>query len=136
MLLFPISVEGIAESGLLMQTRIPNPERPEEMQILNQFVHLSIQEFLAMQGLLQEHPGKVKKVLQQLSRTGQFNMALLFLFGLAFDKRKSSFRHMPDSSRKLPSAKKDLTKLLLDNIGVSSNFLSKWSLFVLILKKE
>ena len=73
------------ETGSLMHTLIEDPENPGKFQTLKQFNHLSIQEFLAMLGLVSEKVKHLKASVKQLSISEQFNMALLFLYGLAFD---------------------------------------------------
>ena len=73
------------ETGLLTSTCIEDPEQPGKTQTLNQFIHLSIQEFLAMLKLIPKDGKYLGKKLKKLSGSEQFNMALLFLYGLAFD---------------------------------------------------
>ena len=76
-------------SGLLMQTEIPDPENQHKRQVLSQFVHLSIQEFLAMAGLLTQSLKQVRHIVGQLAKSEQFNMALLFLYGMAFNENET-----------------------------------------------
>ena len=81
-----ISDSNIEKTGLLLTTSIQDPEDPEQTRVLSQFVHLSIQEYLAMLGLLTKEDDHFKNIVKQLSRSQQFNMALLFLYGIAFDE--------------------------------------------------
>ena len=61
-----------------------------------EFVHLSMQELLAMCELLKRDPDHVKKTLTTLCRSEQFNMALLFLYGLAFDDRNKTIQSLSE----------------------------------------
>ena len=76
-------------SGLLVQTEIQDPEKEGSKRVLSQFIHLSIQEFLAMVGLLKLHPDKVQQVFSELCRADSFSMATVFIFGLAFNEDKT-----------------------------------------------
>ena len=77
-----------------MQTEVPDPQAEGNVRVLSQFEHLSIQEFLAMAGLLLHSPEQVKKTLKQLSQSEQFGMAFLFLYGLAFNKQDGAVREI------------------------------------------
>ena len=74
-------------SGLFLQTKVPDLGNGQKNKVLGEFIHLSIQEFLAMLGLLTQRPGSIKEALKTLKTSGQFNMALLFLYGFAFDNK-------------------------------------------------
>ena len=70
-----------------METQLEDIEKSGSTKTLTQFAHLSIQEFLAMSGILGETLEDVEKHVRKLSMSEQYNMALLFLYGLAFDDR-------------------------------------------------
>ena len=105
--------------GLLMQTQILDPEN-NESQVQSQFAHLSIQEYLAMSGLLTESADRIKTSMSRFSKSEQYNMALLFLYGLAFDKERGSIiskvqltiNHSAEQTEKFQ-------KVLLDSVTVS-----------------
>ena len=78
-----------------MQTEIRNPERPESTQVQSQFIHLSVQEYLAMCGLIQESPERVREVVTRLCRSEQYNMSLLFLYGMVFDEDVGQIGNLP-----------------------------------------
>ena len=104
------------QTGLLMDTNYEDPHRPGQITVLSQFVHLSIQEFLAMIGVIKSKGDGIEMVIKQLCRSQQFNMALVFLYGLAFDE--SIPGHLPfcdlcDTSH--------TRKVLLDLVSVSIN---------------
>ena len=87
-------MEKVGNTGLLLQTEIPDPENQNENEVLSQFVHLSIQEFLAMVALLNREPTYASQVLTELFETDHFNMARLFVCGLAFSKDSNVVRKM------------------------------------------
>ena len=117
------SVPKLQNVGLLMETDVVSPDQPQDKKILWQFVHLSLQEFLAMAGLLNESPEKIAPVLTrtmtQLSRTGQYNMALLFLYGMAFDEGNSPITNISKAVNQSSTHQRDVRQILLDNVGVS-----------------
>ena len=106
-------------SGLLMQTQASGISE-EEPQVLSQFVHLSIQEFLAMAGLLKESPDQVRKTLKRLAKSEQFNMALLFLYGLAFNSNNETVREISTAVGGQLPQRKELQQLLLEAVGVGN----------------
>ena len=81
-ILYAVLVNDMRTTGLVMDTLTGDPKGSEQ-----QFVHPSIQDFLAMRGLLAEDDGNIKNVLKQLFSSQRFDTALLFLYGLAFDER-------------------------------------------------
>ena len=104
-----------------MQTQVSSAEpSKKEPEVLSQFLHLSIQEFLAMAGLLKETPDKVSQTLTQLTKSEQFNMALLFLYGLAFSSDSETIRGISDAVGRTFAQRKELQQLLLEAVGVSS----------------
>ena len=90
----------------------------KEPQFLSQFIHLSIQEFLAMAGLLRECPDKVKHTLTQLTGSGQFNMTLLFLYGLAFDSGNGTISKISNAIGGQLEQRKVLQDLLIERVTV------------------
>ena len=109
-----------------MQTEIPDPEETKENQVLSQFVHLTIQEFLAMVGLLKESPHQVSNTLREFSKTEQFNMALLFLYGFAFNTDNETIKAISSAVGGLSDQKEEIQKVLLQAVGVSSNIDVYW----------
>ena len=106
-------------SGLLMQTQVFTSGMSEkEPQVLSQFVHLNIQEFLAMAGLLKESPDQVRKTLTQLTKSEQVNMALLFLYGLAFNSDDETVRDISTAVGGQLPQRKELHQLLLEAVKV------------------
>ena len=105
-------------SGLLMETETQNPENPVEKRVLTQFVHLSIQECLAMAGLLQEPHEKVKDTIRQLAGSQQYNMALLFVYGLAFDVDDGPISELASVMKGLSENRIQMKEVLLKEVGV------------------
>ena len=97
-----------------MDTHYEDPLEKGQTKVQSQFVHLSIQEFMAMMGLVNSEPDRIKSVVDRLSSSQQFNMALLFLYGIVFDK---------STTERLPSGKVDqpikTRQLLFDRLDVS-----------------
>ena len=106
-------------SGLLMQTEIPDPENQHKRQVLSQFVHLSIQEFLAMAGLLTQSLEQVRDIVGQLAKSEQFNMALLFLYGMAFNENET-IKKISAEVCGSQVQKNDIKEVLLELVVVSS----------------
>ena len=82
-----ISQEGMTEakrSGLLTYSRFKDPENPHCQKLQAQFIHLSIQEFLAAAKMVA--PGDDSEQEIKLFKSGQFNLTDVFAFGLAFDR--------------------------------------------------
>ena len=77
-----------------MQTEIKDPQNPDSVQVLSQFAHLSIQELLAMAGLLKQSSEHIEVTVKQLCSSEQFNMALLFLYGLAFNNTNETIQKL------------------------------------------
>ena len=107
-------------AGLLMQTEMPDPEQRKGNEVLSQFVHLSIQEFLAMAGLLKKDPVQIKEIVGRLSKSEQFNMSLLFLYGLAFNKENGTIKNISTAVIGTSETRKDIKKVLQDSVVVSS----------------
>ena len=105
--------------GLLMETQIQDPTDPEEKKVLSQFVHLSIQEVLAMVGLMNKSIDEIKTVVKQFAKSQQFNMALLFLYGLVFDTSNEYSKKLFPSSVVESSLRKAIKPVLLDLLNVS-----------------
>ena len=104
-----------------MQTKVSSSGISEnEPQVLSQFVHLSIQELLAMAGLLKESPNQVKQTLTQLTKSGQFNMALLFLYGLAFNSNNETVREISTAVGGQLAQREELQQILLEAVGVGN----------------
>ena len=55
-------------------------------QLYGQFLHLSIQEMLAVAAILQTEGHSLETAIAGMAKTGRFNMAQLFLMGLALDR--------------------------------------------------
>ena len=85
--------------GLLVETDIDDPDNPGRNDIFSQFVHLSIQEMLAMVGLLTQDQEKVQKALSRLCKSEQFNMALLFLYGVTFNQENAIIKKISTTIR-------------------------------------
>ena len=122
-----ISESHIKGTGLLMNTHIKDPENPEQTRVLSQFVHLSIQEYLAMLGLLMctEDDDHVQKVLEQLSGSQQFNMALLFLYGIAFEEGGMGKMLFPSSEGIQPPSIDSKRRILTQMASVSINIIAR-----------
>ena len=103
-----------------METEIRNAEHPEETQVQSQFVHLSIQEFLAMGGLIEDRPERVKDTVLRFAQSGQFNMALLFLYGLMFDRTDETIQNITNALATGARTRGEAEKLLLDATLVSA----------------
>ena len=101
-----------------MQTEIPDPENQHERQVLSQFVHLSIQEFLAMAGLLKQSLEQVRDVVGLLAKSEQFNMALLFLYGMAFNENET-IKKISAEVCGSQVQKNDIKEVLLELVVVS-----------------
>ena len=83
-----ISHEGMREakqSGLLTYSKCKDPENPHRQKLQAQFIHLSVQEFLAAARMVVPGAEWTEQEFK-LSKPGQFNMRNIFAFGLAFDK--------------------------------------------------
>ena len=104
--------------GLLMQTQILDPEN-NESQVQSQFAHLSIQEYLAMSGLLTESADRIKSSMSRFSKSEQYNMALLFLYGLAFDEERGSISEVQVTISHSAEQTEKFQKVLLDSVTVS-----------------
>ena len=71
-----------------------------------------------MAGLLNKKPDKVKKKLTQLTKSGQFNMALLFLYGLAFNSDSETVRVISAAVGGQLPQRKELQQFLLEAVDV------------------
>ena len=108
--------------GLLMQTEVANPDKPGETDVLSQFLHLSIQEFLAMAGLLKQDLSTLRDSMTWLVASEQFNMALLFIYGLAFNESNDAVRKISDAvtgKSEKPERVQDILKqvLMVSDLG-------------------
>ena len=75
--LTPLDLESIKKGGIL---HIKEMKTGKRMSIIAEFLHLSIQEMLAVAHLLL-NPLPSKESVMELFSGGQFNMALMYLFG-------------------------------------------------------
>ena len=80
--LSPIELDLIRKTGLL---QIKDFVVGQRKSISAEFMHLTTQEMLAVTYLL-SRPVSSKEILENVFSAGQFNMALLYLFGLQYDK--------------------------------------------------
>ena len=99
-----------------MQTRISDSEGAGNDQVLSQFIHLSIQEFMAV-------TGQVRRAVKDLSKSGQFNMALLFLYGLAFNTGNETIMALSMAISGSVDQWEEMKKVLCDSISVSIIYL-------------
>ena len=114
-----VTVHEMRKIGLLMDTDITVPGEQGGGKVLSQFVHLSIQEFLAMAGLLKESPDKVRELIQEFGRSEQFNMALLFLYGLVYNDDNDSIRRLSTAVVDDSYLRREKKKALLEGVAVS-----------------
>ena len=105
--------------GLLMETDIQDPDDQTKIVTLSQFVHLSIQEFLAMAGLLKEDLEVLQNTLKRLCASEQLTMALLFLYGLAFNEENSVIKNISMAEDNPSAQKADVLHALTAGITVS-----------------
>ena len=108
-----------------MDTHIQDPKDPKQTRVLSQFVHLSIQEFLAMGGLWTKDDGRMKDVVTQLSGSQQFNMALLFLYGIAFDESEMNKMVSSSSGRVESQHIEDKRQILTTIASVSMDMMAR-----------
>ena len=113
-----ISQEGMREakqSGLLTYSKYKDPENPHHQKLQAQFIHLSVQEFLAAARMIGPR-GNVSEQELYLFESGQFNMAYIFAFGLAFDKTDMNVKDIQYASIKqepcLPLMKETVDQML------------------------
>ena len=99
-----------------METTFQDPDDKKNVISQSQFVHLSIQEYLAMVGLLQEGSERIGSLVKRLCKSGQFNMALLFLYGLAFDCDDPTMESMFPRANKVSQ---ETTSVLMNEVDVS-----------------
>ena len=91
-----ISQEGMRaakQSGLLTYSKYKDPENPHRQKLQAQFIHLSIQEFLAAARMTNPSCNASEQKLN-LFRSGQFNMTDVFAFGLAFNETDMNAKHI------------------------------------------
>ena len=116
---FVFLVHTARQSGIFLQTEVSGPNTSDQKQVLGEFVHLSIQEFMAMIGLLVQSPEEVREALKMLSSSGQFNMALLFLYGFAFDTGSEALKELCKAMGVQIEVGAELRSILKENIKVS-----------------
>ena len=83
-----ISQEGMRaarQSGLLTYSKHRDPQNPSHQRLQVQFIHLSVQEFLAAAKMVALE-GEGAKTSFKFSKSGHFRMRNIFAFGLVFDK--------------------------------------------------
>ena len=105
--------------GLLMETHIRSPSDPKQETILSQFVHLSIQEFLAMAGLLHNDVATIQNSLRKLMKSDQFDMALLFLYGLALNGNDDTIKSVSTFEVETSLHEEKVLNILLEGVDVS-----------------
>ena len=81
--LSPLELDLIRKTGLL---QIKDFTIGQRNSISTEFMHLTTQELLAVAYLLSRTVAS-KAILENIFSEGQFNMALLYLFGIQFDKK-------------------------------------------------
>ena len=82
------------EIGLLMDTQVPGGDTEGGCRTLSQFVHLSIQEFLAMIELLKANRKTIKEEVSRFSKSQQFDMTMTFLYGIAFNNEDRNIKYI------------------------------------------
>ena len=100
-----ISQEGMREakqSGLLTYSKYKDPENPHCQKLQAQFIHLSVQEFLAAARMIDPSCNASEQKLH-LFESGQFNMTDLFAFGLAFDETNMNVKDIQNVINKQKS---------------------------------
>ena len=102
-----------------METDLPDPEEPNGSKVVSQFVHLSIQEFMAMSSLLTQDRQKIDEVLKERSKSGHFNMALLFLYGLAFNEENGPIKLISTNVTGDAVTRQETKNALLEGVKVS-----------------
>ena len=100
------------------KNRLGDPEGAGNAQVLSQSIHLSFQELLAMAGLLKETPEQVRRTLAELTKGEQFNMALLFLYRLAFSSDNVTIRIISTVIGGQSAKMKKMWEVLLEAVGV------------------
>ena len=83
-----ISQEGMREakqSGLLTYSKCKDPENPHRQKLQAQFIHLSIQEFLAAAKMVVSRVDLREQEIKSLA-SGFLDMKDIFAFGLVFDE--------------------------------------------------
>ena len=80
--LTPPDLESVKKGGIL---QIKETKTGKRNGILAEFLHLTMQEILAVAHLLSK-PLPSKEVIRNLFSNNQFNMALMYMFGLQYDK--------------------------------------------------
>ena len=103
-----------------MQTKISDLEGAGDDQVLSQFTNVFIQDFLAMVGLLKQRPDQVRRTLNELTKSEQFNMAILFLYGLAFNSDEENISDISTAVGGPLAQRGELQQILLEAVGVSS----------------
>ena len=102
-----------------MQTELQNPRNPKQKQVLSQFVHLSIQEFLAMGRLMTLNVNTLEKSLKDLVESEQYNMALLFIYGMAFNSQHKEINILSNAVSGSTSQNADRIHILTTAVAVS-----------------
>lgn len=83
----------MGDCGILLERASHQVTDDQSVAALNttyEFVHLSIQELLAMMELCQKDTYTLKKTAEMMWRSYSFNMAMLYLYGLHFDTQSEN----------------------------------------------
>lgn len=73
------------ELGLIVCTDFHEPGQKSKGSLITEFMHLSIQELLAMGYLLSQGKAKATQIFNNMWTTKRFHMAQLYLFGFCYD---------------------------------------------------
>ena len=136
--LTPPDLRSIQNAGLLNFQKIKVGLR---LSVTAEFFHLSVQEMLASAYFLPQLP-LAGNVLKQLFSGGQFNMALLYLFGLQYDTGSewiNDIRHSVSPSGDGPGAEQqmdDFLQTLCQQCGKQPGFSSQLQLCQLLYEGQ
>lgn len=109
------------EHGLLVRSELQLPGKEENKVLITEFVHLSMQELLAMVYLIND-PNEyctAVDIFNIMWSKKRFYMAQLYLFGLSFDKKLSGVEPLVPN-RQNPYAEKlkqELRQALVESAG-------------------
>lgn len=87
---YPVHVAG--DCGILLPHGITQPITYKLE--LYEFVHLSVQELLAMMELSPKDTDTLIQTAQMMWRSSSFNMAKMFLYGLHFDSKSKDIKSL------------------------------------------
>ena len=105
--LFSFPVETIGRTSLLIKNKKDRSEDPDsdpkspppEPEVLWRFAHLWFQQLLGMAHLLASDSIDLMKAMEEMVDSGSYNLAISFVYGLAFNKKDNAVRYIADSVR-------------------------------------